>query len=104
MATNRFQGFPLKIRVEVAYARPDTQRILGVEVEAGCTIETAIRNSGILDLFPEIDLATQAVGIFSKARRLSDLVNAGDRIEIYRPLVIDPKEARRARERKVSRK
>jgi len=88
------------IRVEVAYARPNDQRIVTVEVEAGSTIEAVIRRSGILTLFPEIDLERQKVGIFSKAGELSDLVNDGDRIEIYRPLIIDPKEARRARARK----
>jgi putative ubiquitin-RnfH superfamily antitoxin RatB of RatAB toxin-antitoxin module len=88
------------IRVEVAYARPDSQRIVTLEVEAGSTIEKVIQHSGILKLFPEIDLARQKVGIFSKPRDLSDLVNDGDRIEIYRPLIIDPKEARRARARK----
>ncbi|MFZ2314471.1 MAG: RnfH family protein [Gammaproteobacteria bacterium] len=88
------------ITVEVAYARPDEQRILTVEVEAGCTIQSAIERSGILTLFPEIDLKTQKVGVFSKSRELSDEVKQGDRIEIYRPLLIDPKEARRAKANK----
>jgi putative ubiquitin-RnfH superfamily antitoxin RatB of RatAB toxin-antitoxin module len=88
------------IRVEVAYARPDLQQIVALEVEAGSTIEKVIQQSGIMGLFPEINLARQKVGIFSKPRDLSDLVNDGDRIEIYRPLIIDPKEARRARARK----
>ena len=83
------------ITIEVAYARKDQQRILSVVVSAGSTIEVAIRRSGILDLFPEIDLTKQNVGIFSKQKLLSDEVKAGDRIEIYRPLTTDPKEARR---------
>lgn len=83
--------------VEVAYAREDVQRIVTVEVMAGSSIETAIDRSGILDVFPEIDLGKMKVGVFGKIRKLTDLVKAGDRVEIYRELVIDPKEARRGR-------
>ncbi|RDI48050.1 RnfH family protein [Aquicella lusitana] len=90
------------IKIEVAYALPDQQRILALEVEAGCTIEEAIHRSGMLALFPEIDLTQQKVGIFSKARRLSDGVKEGDRIEIYRPLTIDPKQARRLKAKKTA--
>ncbi len=85
------------IAVEVAYARPDEQKIIALEVEEGSTIETVIDRSGILLLFAEIDLAQQKVGVFSKIKQLSDKVKAGDRIEIYRSLTIDPKEARRKR-------
>ncbi len=85
------------VQVEVAYAKPDEQRISVVQVEKGSTIEVAIRSSGILTIFPEIDLSKQKVGVFSKVRKLTDIVSAGDRIEIYRPLLIDPKEARRKR-------
>lgn len=82
--------------IEVAYAIDATRQFLiGIEVEKGATIETAIIRSGILQSFPEIDLTKQKVGIFSKTHHLQDLVKAGDRIEIYRPLLIDPKEARR---------
>jgi uncharacterized protein len=87
------------IRVEVAYALPDKQKILSLEVEEGSSIQSVIERSGILILFPEIDLSTQKVGVFSKAKELTDSVNEGDRIEIYRPLLINPKEARRKRER-----
>lgn len=87
------------IKVEVAYASLDRQCILILEVKAGSTIETAILASGILTLFPEIDLTKQKLGVFSKPRQLLDIVNDGDRIEIYRPLIIDPKEARRAKAR-----
>lgn len=86
-----------KIKVEVAYASINCQRILCVNVEGGLTIEAVIKISGILKIFPEIDLNKQSVGIFGKSRKLADTVNAGDRIEIYRPLIIDPKEARRAK-------
>lgn len=86
-----------QILVEVVYARPDEQRIIPVWVEEGSTIETVIDRSGILLIFPEIDLNQQQVGIFSRRKELSDVVSEGDRIEIYRPLLIDPKEARRKR-------
>lgn len=85
------------IIIEVAYANSKSQRILKVEVSKGSSVGDAIKQSGILELFPEIDLSKQKVGVFSKARELSDEVHAGERIEIYRPLQIDPKEARRAK-------
>ncbi len=86
-----------KIMIEVAYANPNQQCIITVEVEEGSTIETVIDRSGILELFPDIDLMTQKIGIFSKIKKLTDPVQAGDRVEIYRALLIDPKEARRKR-------
>lgn len=89
-----------KIRVEVVYAKPDRQYLIEVEVEQGCTIESAIHQSKILMEFPEIDLTKQKVGVFSKPRQLSDLIQQGERIEIYRQLMIDPKEARRAKAKK----
>lgn len=85
------------IHVEVAYATPMQQKIVTIELPIGSTIQQAIAQSGILTLFPEIDLAKQKVGIFSKRKSLTDKVSAGDRIEIYRPLTIDPMEARRQR-------
>jgi len=88
------------IKVEVAYAVPDIQRIFTVYVMPGSTIEMAIDRSGVLEVFPEIDLLKQKVGIFSKQKKLSDIVSEGDRIEIYRPLTIDPKDARRKRANK----
>lgn len=93
-----------KILIEVAYAEPHKQSILKVEVEKGSTVQTAINQSGILTLFPQINLAKQKVGIFSKTCELSDAVQQGDRIEIYRPLTIDPKEARRAKAKKIASK
>lgn len=89
-----------KIKVEVAYALPHDQQVLSLEVEEGCTVETAIKLSGILNIFPDINLTKQKVGVFSQSRHLTDKVQDGDRIEIYRPLLIDPKEARRAKARK----
>jgi putative ubiquitin-RnfH superfamily antitoxin RatB of RatAB toxin-antitoxin module len=84
------------ITVEVAYVSKD-QCLLTVKVPASSTILDVIMHSGILQSFPDINLETQAVGIFGKVHALTDKVNSGDRIELYRPLTIDPKEARRKR-------
>jgi len=92
------------VKVEVAYARPDVQVILETEVPAGATIEEAIRASGILERFPEIDLDQQKVGIFSRAAPLSQELREWDRVEIYRPLIVDPKAARRDRAQRDDRK
>lgn len=83
--------------VEVAYARPDTQVIITIDVDEPCTLEQAIKASGILDKFPEIDLNSANVGIFSKLTKLSDVLREKDRVEIYRSLIADPKESRRKR-------
>ena len=84
-------------RVQVAYATPARQEVIDVTLPAGATIEDAIRRSGILERFPEIDLSRNRVGIYGEAARLQDPVRDGDRVEIYRPLIADPKEIRRAR-------
>ncbi|HEU5281676.1 MAG TPA: RnfH family protein [Gammaproteobacteria bacterium] len=85
-------------KVIVVYAAgADEQCELNVEVPVGATLREAIHLSGILSRYPEINLEKSAVGVFSKRAKLEDAVNAGDRVEIYRPLLIDPKEARRAR-------
>jgi putative ubiquitin-RnfH superfamily antitoxin RatB of RatAB toxin-antitoxin module len=86
---------PEIIEVEVAYARPDEQVILTVPLGAGACIQDAIEASGILARFPEIDLAQNAVGVFGKVKRLDTPLQTGDRVEIYRPLLADPKEVRR---------
>ncbi len=85
------------IPVEVAFALPDEQAIIPIEVPEGITIEEAIRRSGIQRRFPSIDLSRNKVGIFGKLARLDTAVQPGDRVEIYRPLIADPKEARRKR-------
>ena len=84
-------------KIEVAYATPKKQLILSVPFQAGLTVESAIEASGILQRFSEINLATNAVGIFSKPCKLDTELRAGDRVEIYRPLIADPKEVRRQR-------
>ncbi len=89
-----------KIEVEVAYATPEKQVILTVDAEPGVTIEEAIVASGILAQFPEIDLAKNKVGIFGKAGKLDQKMAAGDRVEIYRPLIADPKAARKKKAKK----
>ncbi|MGX5174847.1 RnfH family protein [Aliikangiella sp. IMCC44653] len=82
------------IPIELIYALPNEQDLLTIEVPADSTVEQAIGLSGILQRYPEIDLQKNKVGIFSKACKLTDPLQAGDRIEIYRPLIADPKEAR----------
>lgn len=97
---------PERIQVEVAYARPDVQVIVPLELHAGCTAAEAIRHSGVLERFPEIDLAAQKFGIFGKLVKPDQVLRAGDRIEIYRALIADPKAVRkqRAAEGKVMKK
>jgi putative ubiquitin-RnfH superfamily antitoxin RatB of RatAB toxin-antitoxin module len=94
------------IHVEVVYALPAQQPLLHVRLAEGATVEDAIRASGVLDAFPEIDLAKNKVGIFSKLVKLDEKVRDKDRVEIYRPLIADPKEVRRKRaeEGKVTKK
>ena len=83
-----------QITVEVAFARPDQQLILKLMVSAGTTVRQAIDASGIRDEFPEIE-AEPMVGLFSKKVTLDHELREGDRVEIYRPLIADPKESRR---------
>ncbi|WP_028294848.1 RnfH family protein [Oceanobacter kriegii] len=91
-----------QITVEVAYALPEKQRILSVTVPEGTTILEAAKLSGITREFPDLDVENAKMGIFGKAvRNLGDAVNDGDRIEIYRPLLIDPKQARANRAAKT---
>ncbi len=85
------------IHVEVAYARPEHQVIIPLEVPLGSSVEDAIRASGILDTYSEIDLAQNKVGLFGKLTKLDTTLRAKDRVEIYRPLIADPKEARKRR-------
>lgn len=83
------------INVEVAYALPEEQVILSLEAAADSTVEEVIKRSGILERFPQIDLAADKVGIFGKMCKLNASLHDKDRIEIYRPLIADPKESRR---------
>ena len=85
------------IAVEVCYARPDEQVIVALQVPRGTTLREAIEQSGILERFPEIDLARNKVGVFGKLNKPAYVLRAGDRVEIYRPLLADPKEIRKQR-------
>ena len=85
------------IPVEVAYALPDRQVLLALEVAADATLAEVIAQSGILAQFPEIDLEKNKVGVFGKLGKLTDSLHPGDRVEIYRPLIADPKEVRKKR-------
>lgn len=85
------------ISIEVLYALADEQVILDVDIEPTDTVEEAIRKSGVLQLYPEIDLAQNKVGVFGKLTKLDKTLNERDRIEIYRPLIADPKEVRKKR-------
>ena len=85
------------INIEIAYGTPGESVILTVNVPYGSTIMQGIEHSGILEKYPEIDLTRNKVGIFSKLKPLDETLNEGDRIEIYRPLIADPKDARRSR-------
>lgn len=85
------------INVEVAYALPEKQVIRAVNVDAGTTIGAAIVQSGIMMDFPDLELEDAHVGIFGKAAKMITVLADGDRVEIYRPLIADPKEVRRKR-------
>jgi len=90
-------SLPTEITVEVAYALPDEQLIIPIKVEDGTTAEEAIIASGIMTKFPEIDLSINKVGIFGKLTKLDTKLRHLDRVEIYRPLIADPKEVRKQR-------
>ncbi len=90
-----------KIQVEVVYGIPSKQELLLISVDDGTTIEQAISASGILDTFPEIDLSKNKVGIWNRTAKLTDKLKDLDRIEIYRPLIADPKEVRKRRAEKA---
>ena len=83
--------------VEVAYATPARQVVIAIEVDLLVTVAAAIYQSGILQEFPEIDLAVNAVGVFGNRASLEDRLRPGDRVEIYRALQIAPIEGRKRR-------
>ncbi len=86
-----------KITVEVAYALPAQQVILAVQVDEGATIEQAVNASGLMEKFPEVNLTSNKVGVYGKLCKLDTVLRDRDRVEIYRPLIADPKEVRRQR-------
>ena len=83
--------------VEVAYARDDKQSLISLEVKEGVTVKEAIEVSGILKTYKQIDLLKDRVGIFSKFVTLDTVLREKDRVEIYRPLIADPKKIRKER-------
>lgn len=85
------------IAVEVAYATPRQQLIIALEIKDGATVEQVIDQSNLLGTFPEIDLSMNKVGIFGHVVNLNQVIQHRDRVEIYRPLQIDPRLARRNR-------
>ena len=86
-----------EIRVEVCYALPDRQFLEALRVEEGTTLRQAIEQSGLLRKAPEIDLASARVGVYGKLKTHDTILRDRDRVEIYRPLIADPKDARRRR-------
>jgi putative ubiquitin-RnfH superfamily antitoxin RatB of RatAB toxin-antitoxin module len=86
-----------EIEVDVVYATPTRQFAKTLSLPAGSSVEQAIRASGLLEALPELDLARQRVGVFGELVQLDDCLQGGERVEIYRPLLADPKEARRQR-------
>jgi hypothetical protein len=91
---------PERIRVEVAYVEPGRQFLRAVDVAAGATVAEAIAASGVGAAFPHLDVANGKVGIFSRPATHDRVLRDGDRVEIYRPLIVDPKAARRRRAEK----
>lgn len=91
------------MKVEVAYALPHEQKIIALQVEDDCTARQAVVRSGMVELFPEIDPESVPMGIFGKAIKdpASTVLKEGDRVEIYRPLIADPKEVRARRAAKM---
>ncbi|HAW93965.1 MULTISPECIES: RnfH family protein [unclassified Arsukibacterium] len=89
------------VTVEVAYALPTQQSLLTITVPIGSTVMQVIEQSGILQQYPEIDLSQQKIGVWSRPVKHDEQVNDGDRIEIYRPLIADPKDLRRRRAEKA---
>ncbi|ELR66112.1 UPF0125 protein yfjF [Photobacterium marinum] len=85
------------IHVEVVYALPHVQRVIKLAITPDTKVQEIIEQSGVLEMYPEIDLKKNKVGVYSRNVRLDAMVHDGDRIEIYRPLIADPREIRRKR-------
>ncbi|MFM9434939.1 uncharacterized protein ACFDR9_002001 [Janthinobacterium sp. CG_23.3] len=86
-----------QIKVQVCYATPDYEFLRDLQVPAGTTLEQAVRLSGLLLEVPQINLASAAVGVYAKKKTLDTVLREHDRVEVYRPLLADPKETRRRR-------
>ncbi len=97
MAIHDSSNTATAIEVEIVYALLSRQVLKKIQVPAGTTLEQAIHLSGIMKQFPEIDLGKNRIGVFGRLAERDALVKSRDRVEIYRPLLIDPKEARKLR-------
>ena len=97
---------PDQLSIEVVYALPQKQEMFSVKLPEGATVRQAIEGCGVLQKYPEIDLAKNKLGVFAKLAKPDALLRNRDRVEIYRPLIADPKEVRkqRAAEGKVMKK
>jgi putative ubiquitin-RnfH superfamily antitoxin RatB of RatAB toxin-antitoxin module len=95
-------GEQKSIRVEVVLAMPERQELISLEVAAGSTLADAITQSGLAEMFEDFTLDLERIGIFGKKTSPDQLLREGDRVEIYRPLIADPKEVRRQRALKQS--
>ena len=95
-------GKPL-LRIEVTYALREEQVLLELEMAEGTTARQAVERSGILRRFPDIDLAQAGLGIFGRVVSPDTPLRDGDRVEIYRPLIADPRQARRTRAKQLTR-
>ena len=95
-----------QLKVEVCYALPEKQELVAVNLPEGSTLQQALEASGLLGKYPEIDIKKNKFGIYAKLSKLDTLLRDRDRVEIYRPLIADPKEVRkqRAAEGKVLKK
>ena len=89
------------LSVEVCYASPQGQALIAVTLPEGATLKQALDASGILQRYPQIDLTTQKVGVFGKVKPLDTVLADHDRVEIYRPLLVDPKLSRQRRVEKT---
>ncbi|MEM0910488.1 MAG: RnfH family protein [Pseudomonadota bacterium] len=90
-----------RISIEVAFGLPEKQSLIALSVAVDTTVKSAIAQSGILETYSEIDIEKSSVGIWNRVCKLDDKVSQGDRIEIYRPLIADPKEVRKRRAEKA---
>lgn len=85
------------LNVSVVYALPQRQEVVALSLPQGATLQRAVEASGLLQRYPDLDLAKNKVGIFGKLSKLDAVLRDQDRVEIYRPLIADPKEVRRQR-------
>lgn len=91
------ESVEVRVEVQVCYALPDMAFLRTLSLPAGSTLQQALEQSGVLQRHPEINLAVNLVGIHGKKKTLDTVLRAQDRVEVYRPLQADPKEARRRR-------